>query len=182
MPHFIKKNIQELNRLSSEQALEAETQPLVLVLDNIRSRANVGAIFRSADAFGVELIVLLGITPTPPHRDIHKSALGAEDAVRWVSAADWQEAKTQLEGDYVLAALEQTHDSTALANYRPSAKRHVVVVGNEVSGVSEEILAEADCSLEIQQRGHKHSLNVATSTGIVLYHLTRVHPIVDHEA
>ncbi len=177
MPDFHKKSMEELGRLSANQALEDDTQPIILVLDNIRSMQNVGAIFRSADAFGVQLIILLGITPSPPHREIRKSALGAEEAVKWVKVSKWQEAQTYFPDEYVLASLEQTHGSTALHTYQPTNLLHILVVGNEVQGVSDEILSESFLTLEIEQRGHKHSLNVATSAGILLYHLCQVHPI-----
>ncbi len=177
MSQYKKKSLAELSRLSAEDALQAPKKPLIVVLDNIRSMQNVGAILRSADAFGVRRVILLGITPTPPHREIRKSAIGAEDSVDWKFAENWTEAKTILPDEYILAPLEQTTESLPLSGYRPQPRVHVVVVGNEVKGVSEEILGEADLTLEIEQYGHKHSLNVATSAGIVMYHLCEAFPI-----
>ncbi len=177
MTKYAKKSLEELGRIDKKTALESSKAEITLVLDEVRSMLNVGAIFRSSDAFGVKQIILLGITSRPPHREIHKSSLGAEDSVHWAYAEDWEAARKLLPSDHKLIALEQTHHSQPLHEYIPSSAHHVIVVGNEVHGVSDTILEEVDMSLEIEQVGHKHSLNVATSVGILLYHLTQVQSV-----
>ena len=163
----------ELDRLSVEQFQQAEKLPYVLVLDNVRSLLNVGSIFRTADAFRVEKIFLCGITGTPPHRELAKTALGADETVPWQYAPDAAELVGQLRrAGYVVAVVEQTDRSQSLADFQPEAgRRYAFVLGNEVSGVGDEVVAQADVGLEIPQFGTKHSLNVAVAAGIVCWDL-----------
>lgn len=161
----------ELNRLSPDDFSSVEKSPIILVLDNIRSMHNVGAIFRSADAFAAQALYLCGYTPTPPHRDIHKTALGAEATVAWQYFPDTPSALHALRAaGYTLAALELAEGSTPLHEFRWQTDQPLaIVLGNEVDGVGEEALALCDLALEIRQRGTKHSLNVSVAAGIVLY-------------
>jgi 23S rRNA (guanosine2251-2'-O)-methyltransferase len=162
----------ELNRLSSEEFRQAEKIPLVLVLDNVRSMSNVGSIFRSCDAFRVRKIYLCGITGTPPHKEIRKTALGAEESMEWEYAASVTGCAEKLKAEgYTLYALEQTENSQKLGEMTvcwPAA----LVLGNEVDGVSQELIDQCDAVIEIPQYGTKHSLNVAVSAGIALYQLS----------
>ena len=166
-----KLKVEELNRLSTEEAKEKQKLPIVVVLDNIRSLNNVGSAFRTSDAFGIEKIVLCGITGKPPHRDIHKTALGAQETVNWEYAETTSLALTELkEEGYKIALVEQIDTSIALQDYSFSREEKIAFVfGNEVFGVSEEALPLADVALEIPQFGTKHSLNVSVTTGVVLW-------------
>lgn len=166
-----KLKVEELNRLSAEEVKTTDKLPVVVVLDNIRSLNNVGSAFRTSDAFGIEKIALCGITGTPPHRDIHKTALGAQDTVEWQHFATTVEALQQLKTDgYKIAVIEQIDSSVSLENYTFSADEKIALVfGNEVFGVSEEALPLADVALEIPQFGAKHSLNVSVTMGVVLW-------------
>lgn len=166
-----KLSMDELDRLSVEQFQQAEKRPFVLVLDNVRSLSNVGSIFRTADAFCCEMIFLCGITGTPPHRELAKTALGADLTVPWQYAPAAAELVGQLRRDgYVVAVVEQTDRSQSLAGFVPDAgRRYAFVLGNEVSGVSDDVVALADLGLEIPQFGTKHSLNVAVAAGIVCW-------------
>ena len=161
-----KLKITEMERLTTE-AFRRETKlPIVVVLDDVRSMNNVGSVFRTADAFRLEGLVLCGITARPPHPDIHKTALGAEDSVAWTYAADSVEAVRELRAaGYEVLALEQAHDSVSLETFAP------LVLGNEVRGVRDEVMAEVTTSLEIPQHGTKHSLNVSVAAGIALWQL-----------
>jgi tRNA G18 (ribose-2'-O)-methylase SpoU len=163
--------IQELDRLSAQDFKVTKKIPLVLVLDNVRSMHNVGAAFRIADSFLVEKIYLCGITAQPPHRDIHKTALGAEDTVNWEYASDTVTLLKQLKtAGYLVAAVEQTNQSIDLQQYSPLDKQpYCLVFGHEVLGVSEAALSACDLALAIPQFGTKHSLNVAVSMGIVIW-------------
>jgi tRNA G18 (ribose-2'-O)-methylase SpoU len=163
----------ELNRLSTSQFKEAEKNPVVVVLDNIRSLNNVGSVFRTADAFRLERIYLCGITAQPPHRDIHKTALGATDAVDWKYQKNGKEAITALKSlGYKILVLEQTDQSIPLTSFQPSAKdKYALIFGNEVKGVDNELLRMADTCIEIPQFGTKHSFNVTVSAGIVIWDL-----------
>jgi len=161
----------DLNRLSVEDFQGAAKNSFVLLLDDIRSLNNVGSIFRTADAFRVEKIYLCGITGTPPHRDITKTALGAEDAVAWQYAPDVVQLvqNLRIEG-YQIVAIEQVEGSTLLQDFEPILhKKYAFVLGNEVFGVNETVIARCDMCLEIPQFGTKHSLNVAVSAGIVAW-------------
>ena len=165
----------ELGRLSPEQYRRKKPGGLVLVLDNIRSAHNVGSAFRSADAFGVDKLWLCGISAVPPSPEIHKSALGAEDAVPWEHAADTLEVARRLRAEgYTLIAVEQTVHSVKLGTFRPEpGHKYALVFGNEVEGVSQDVVDASDFALEIPQRGTKHSLNVSVSVGVVLWEMVR---------
>lgn len=164
----------ELNRPSAERFRSAEKLPLTLVLDNVRSANNVGSVFRSADAFGIERILLCGITAKPPHRDIQKTALGATESVNWKYFEDTTRAIEFLRSEnYQVWSIEQTTRSEDLRIFNPdSSTKLAIVVGNEVRGVQQSVIDLSDGSLEIQQHGTKHSLNVAVCTGILLYDLS----------
>ena len=162
---------EELNRLSVDTYKEVEKNPVVLVLDNIRSLNNIGSIFRTADAFRLERIFLGGITAKPPHRDIQKTALGATQSVEWIYFEKSIDAVNELRKDnYEILALEQTDNSVLLQDFWPeSDKKYALVLGNEVKGVDKEIAEIADDCIEIPQFGTKHSFNVAVSNGIALW-------------
>jgi len=164
----------ELNRKSVTDFRAAPKSPFLLVLDNVRSLNNVGSVFRTADAFIVEAIWLCGITATPPHREIHKTALGATESVAWRYFATAAEAVRELkEKGYVIISVEQAEGSVSLDNYIPKAgKKYALVFGHEIKGVSEEVVELSDACIEIPQYGTKHSFNVAVSAGIVLWELT----------
>lgn len=166
-----KLTVTELNRLSQEEAKAAQKVPFVVVLDNIRSLNNVGSAFRTSDAFGIEKIVLCGITGTPPHRDIHKTALGAQETVVWEHAATTKLAIEQLKTEgYKITLIEQINTSISLEKYSFSKEEKTAFVfGNEVFGVSEDVLDLADVAIEIPQFGVKHSLNVSVTIGVVLW-------------
>lgn len=165
----------ELRRLSPEALAVRERNPFWIVLDQVRSMHNVGSVFRTSDAFHVAGIMLCGLTPRPPHRDIHKTALGATDTVPWHYEASVEAALRRLKAEgYMVLAVEQTHNSTALQDITFSARDKVALVfGNEVNGVSEEALSLCDGSIEIPQWGSKHSLNISVSVGVVLWELVR---------
>jgi len=165
--------LDELGRKSVEEFKDAHKHPIVVVLDDIRSMINVGAVFRNADAFLVEKVYLCGYTPTPPHREISKSALGAEEAVEWAHAPDITTLIQQLKAEgYRIASIEQTDQSISLQDFvLGEGKKWAVVLGNEVEGVNPNVVALSDVAVEITQFGTKHSLNIAVATGIVLYAL-----------
>ncbi|MBX2921157.1 MAG: RNA methyltransferase [Chitinophagaceae bacterium] len=169
----------ELNRKSVDEFREAQKTPVAVVLDNIRSMHNVGSVFRTADAFLIEKIYLCGYTPQPPHRDIHKTALGATETVRWHYAATATDAITALrEQQYNIWAVEQTEGSLSLNDVsaekliEPTGQHRIaVVLGNEVNGVEEGVLKLCHGCIEIPQAGMKHSLNISVAAGIVLWEL-----------
>lgn len=167
-----KKTMMELHRISCEQFKHTRKIPLVVVLDDVRSLNNIGSIFRTSDAFVVERIVLCGISATPPHPDIHKTALGAEDSVEWVYFGQVTDAIEQLRGEgYVVCSIEQVNGSVSLNDFTvEEGKRYAVVLGNEVKGVCQQVVDMSDYCLEIPQYGTKHSLNVSISAGIVIWH------------
>lgn len=172
----------ELNRLEVAAFKSAPKSKIVLLLDNIRSRNNVGAIFRTADAFRIQEIILCGITPTPPHKDIYKTALGATESVAWryvKSAVDAVKEQRQL-GAHCYA-VEQIKGAEMLNTLSPKTHQTaVLVLGNEVHGVSQEVIEACNSAVEIPQLGTKHSLNVATSAGIALWHFfTYLRPTED---
>lgn len=170
-----KKNIVELTNCSVEGYRKLEKLPVVLLADNVRSMYNVGAMMRTCDAFLVSEMVLGGITGCPPHPEISKTALGAEESVSWRHVPDSfsESLRLQKEG-WKICVLEQAHNSVALQEFRlGKEERAVLVVGNEVAGVDQRIVDLADAVLEIEQFGVKHSLNVSVSAGIALWHLTR---------
>lgn len=162
----------ELGRIRPEAYRDAAASGLVLVLDNIRSAHNVGAAFRTADAFHVDKIWLCGICDCPPSALIHKSALGAEESVPWAHCADTLEAVARLRAEgYTVVGVEQTCAAVSLEKFIPEAgKRYAFVFGNEVDGVAQEVVDACDFCVEIPQFGTKHSLNVSVSVGVVLWH------------
>jgi 23S rRNA (guanosine2251-2'-O)-methyltransferase len=166
-----KLRIEEMQRLSISDYAKSEKLKLTIVLDNIRSLHNVGAVFRTADAFLLEAVFLCGITGTPPHREIHKTALGATESVPWKYFTDTLEAVRLLkENNYQLLCLEQAEGSVLLSNFNPDKGiKYALIVGNEVHGVNQEIINMCDCCLEIPQYGTKHSLNVSVSAGIAIW-------------
>lgn len=173
---FAKKTMEELNRLSAEEVQATDKQPVIVILDDIRSMNNVGSAFRTCDAFAVEAIYLCGYTPQPPHRDIQKTALGATETVSWQYFNDTPSAvMAAKEAGYRIVAVEQTHNSTLLNQFQvKGGEKTALVFGNEVSGVSDEVLSVADVCIEIPQWGSKHSLNISVSLGVVLWEIVRV--------
>lgn len=168
-----KLKITELNRLTTEAFKESRKIPLVVVLDHVRSLNNVGSVFRTSDAFRVEAVYLCGITACPPHPEIHKTALGAEDTVDWIYFKDTLEAIDKLrENGYVLCAVEQVEGSILLDKLTIERdKKYAVIFGNEVKGVQQEVVDTCNMCIEIPQYGTKHSLNVSVSAGIVIWDL-----------
>jgi 23S rRNA (guanosine2251-2'-O)-methyltransferase len=166
-----KLSLETLNRLSVADFKAAEKFPYCLVLDDIRSLNNVGSVFRTADAFRVEQLYLAGITGTPPHRDITKTALGATESVAWQHAPNVEALTAELqEAGYVLVVIEQAEGSVALPYFLPEPnKRYAFVFGNEVTGVRESLMQQAHVVVEVPQYGTKHSLNIAVTAGIVCY-------------
>ena len=165
----------EMQRLSVEEFKEAKKLPLVVVLDDVRSMHNVGSVFRTGDAFRIEAVYLCGITSTPPSSEIHKTALGAEDSVTWKYYPTAMEAVEALRNNgYEIYAIEQAHGSTKLQTFTPiNNKKYAVVLGNEVKGVSQDVVDICNFSLEIPQYGTKHSLNVSVSAGLVIWEFAR---------
>lgn len=187
----------ELGRVSSEKYRELPDSGIVVVLDNVRSAHNVGSVFRTSDSFKVDKVFLCGICPVPPSAEIHKSGLGAEDSVGWEHCEDTMVAVERLRNEgYTIVSVEQTVNSVKLDRFRPYAtqesaegtgqesaaeasnigpipsKKYALIFGNEVDGVSQEVVDASDFSLEIPQFGMKHSLNISVSAGVVLWHLT----------
>lgn len=162
----------ELKRISSAEFKKAKKTPIILVLDNVRSAMNVGSVFRTADAFIIERIYLCGITATPPNKEILKTALGAQEAVDWQHMQDVTALVESLKesGNYIVA-VEQTENSTALNKFTLPKKKIVLIFGNEVFGVNQQIIDLCDESIEIPQFGTKHSLNISVSAGIVMWEL-----------
>lgn len=167
-----KLKLDELNRLSPEEYKAAEKAPIVVVLDNVRSLHNVGSIFRTSDAFRVQNIYLCGITGTPPNKEINKTALGATESVDWNYFTTTIEAMQQLkQTGYTVYAIEQAEGSIDLQNLIVDKTKPIAFVfGNEVEGVSEEVMQLIDACIEIPQFGSKHSFNVSVTAGIVLWH------------
>lgn len=170
-----KLTLTDLGRISINEFKQAEKIPVCILLDNLRSLHNVGSAFRTADAFRIEKIFLCGITGTPPHREIQKTALGATESVDWEYIENPVEAITLLKRKgYTIAIVEQTTESIPLHTLQiEGVPRYCLVFGNEVNGVSESVVREADISLEIPQAGTKHSLNVSVCLGIVVWELFR---------
>ena len=162
----------ELGRVSAQEYKELPESGIVLVLDNIRSAHNVGSAFRTADSFKIDKVWLCGICAVPPSAEIHKSALGAEDSVEWEYVKDTMDAIRRLkEEGYTIISAEQTVGSVMLDEFIPEkGRRYAVVFGNEVAGVSQDVVDASDLSLEIPQFGTKHSLNVSVSVGVILWH------------
>ena len=166
-----KLKLDELNRDSVSEFKDKEKLPVAVVLDNVRSMHNIGSVFRTADGFAVEKIFLCGITAQPPHREIEKTALGATQSVDWTYHADPVDAVKQLRSKgYIILAIEQAEESIMLNTFIPeSGKKYALIFGNEVNGVSDEVMEIIDHCIEIPQFGTKHSFNIAVSAGIVLW-------------
>lgn len=164
-----KLSMDELNRISKEDFETAEKLPIIIVLDNIRSLSNVGAFFRTADAFRIGELLLCGITACPPHREIHKTALGADETVKWRYFKTTEAACQQLkEEGYHIYAVEQVEGSIPLQDFE-FAEHTAYILGNEVEGVSEEALPYCEGAIELPQVGTKHSINVSVCAGIVMW-------------
>jgi tRNA G18 (ribose-2'-O)-methylase SpoU len=164
---------EELNRLEVDEFKKVKKNPIVLVLDNVRSMNNVGSAFRTGDAFLIEKIYLCGITAQPPHREINKTALGATDTVEWKHFETTLDAVKQLKkAGYTIMSVEQAEKSLSLEKFSPkSDEKYAFVFGNEVYGVEQDVVDQSDQCLEIPQFGTKHSLNISVSIGVVLWHL-----------
>ncbi len=165
----------QLNRIDIESFKTQDKTPVVIVLDNVRSMHNVGSSFRTADGFAIEKVILCGITATPPHREIEKTALGATQSVTWEYVEHTNNAIAQLKDEgYTIVAIEQAQDSIQLQKFEvDSNQKYAFVFGNEVHGVSEEIMQKIDACIEIPQFGTKHSFNVSVTIGIVLWHFVQ---------
>ncbi|HEY3429892.1 MAG TPA: RNA methyltransferase [Cyclobacteriaceae bacterium] len=170
-----KLKLEELGRISVDEFKDSEKIPVCIVLDNVRSLHNVGSAFRTADAFRIEKIYLTGITGTPPHREIQKSALGATESVAWEYIENSSQAVQQLKNQgYTIIIVEQTTESKPLHLFTPeSGKKYCLAFGNEVDGVSEDVIKLGDVALEIPQIGTKHSLNISVCLGIVCWEFFR---------
>jgi 23S rRNA (guanosine2251-2'-O)-methyltransferase len=166
-----KLKLDELNRASVSEFKDQDKLPIVVVLDNVRSMHNVGSIFRTCDGFAVEQICLCGITSQPPHREIEKTALGATQSINWVYYAEPVQAIEQLRKDgYTIIAIEQAENSIMLNDFEADkSKKYALILGNEVNGVSDEVMQMIDSCIEIPQFGTKHSFNIVVSAGIVLW-------------
>lgn len=161
----------ELDRLSNDEFSSIEKSPIIVVLDNIRSLNNIGSVFRTSDAFLIEKICLCGITATPPHRDIHKTALGAEDTVNWQYYKNTEDCISELkENGFKIISIEQVEGSVMLQDFTPdSNEKYALVFGNEVKGVQQSIVDSSDGCIEIPQFGTKHSFNISVTAGMVLW-------------
>ncbi len=171
--HFKKKSLPELNRIDTKRYKEADKLPLIIILDNIRSMSNIGSVFRTSDAFRVEAIYLCGICSKPPHKEIHKTALGATESVAWQYFENTLDAIADLkQKGYKIVSVEQTHNSVPLQEFKPKAKEKIaLILGNEVKGVEQSAINASDLCIEIPQYGTKHSLNIAVTTGIMIWHV-----------
>lgn len=163
----------ELGRLNIEEFKKTDKIPLIVVLDNIRSLNNIGSVFRTSDAFLIEKIYLCGITAQPPHKDIHKTALGATESVLWEHVENTLDLIHKLQNENaVTVSIEQAENSTMLQDFEiKSNQKYAVVFGNEVKGVQQEVVSMSDYCIEIPQFGTKHSLNISVSAGVVLWDL-----------
>lgn len=175
MSEFIKKTMDELERSEPEVHKKSKHFPIVILLDNVRSMNNVGAIFRTADACNVTSVFLCGLTPRPPHREIQKTALGATESVDWQHFEDIKEAIHQLKSEgFQIIGIEQVHNSRSLKSFDFSSNpKTAFIFGNEVEGVSDEALVLCDACIEIPQFGAKHSFNISVSVGIALWERIR---------
>ncbi len=169
-----KLKTEELERKSLSEFKSSKKQPIIVVLDNVRSMNNIGSIFRTCDAFLVESIFLCGITAIPPHKEIHKTALGAEHSVEWKYFTDTAKAvKSLKENKYQIISVEQAEGSFQLSDYEfKTPFRYAFVFGNEIKGVAQEIINSSDACIEIPQFGTKHSFNIVISAGIVLWEVS----------
>lgn len=171
---FHRKNTADLSHTANEAAGQPKF-PLILVLENVRSMHNVGSVFRTCDALGVEALYLIGYTPAPPHRDIQKTALGATEIVFWKHFPQISNALADLrQQGYRILAAEQVHGATMLDTFQPkNGEKLALIFGNEVEGVSDEVLAVADGCIEIPQFGEKHSFNISVSAGIIGWEIVK---------
>ncbi|PWJ36046.1 RNA methyltransferase [Sediminitomix flava] len=167
-----KLEMHELGRKSAEEFKETKKNPVVVILDNVRSMNNVGSAFRTSDAFAIEKLYLCGITARPPHRDIQKTALGAQDTVTWEHFEETTQAIEKLkEEGYTIVCVEQVTDSVMLNDFEPDFdKKYAFIFGHEAFGVDEKVVECSDMALEIPQFGTKHSLNISVTMGVVLWH------------
>lgn len=172
---MLKKLVTEMGRIGREEFTQSKKLPLTVVLDNVRSLHNVGSVFRTSDAFRVERVLLCGITATPPHSEIHKTALGAEDVVAWQYYPDTMQAVDALRGEgYGIYAIEQVQGSLSLQNFAVEENKHyAVILGNEVKGVQQQVVDACDGAIELPQFGTKHSLNVSVTAGMVIWEFAR---------
>ena len=163
----------ELARLSIAEFKQSKKTPLIIILDNIRSLNNIGSVFRTSDAFLIKKIYLCGITAQPPHKDIHKTALGSTETVAWEYVENTMDVIENLQNKGVkIAAIEQAENTTMLNNFTPKEDTtYAIVFGNEVKGVSQDVVSTSDVVLEIPQYGTKHSLNISVSAGVVIWDL-----------
>ena len=166
-----KLNVKEMNRLTTKEFKECKKIPLIVVLDNVRSMNNVGSVFRTSDAFRIESIYLCGITSCPPHTEIHKTALGAEETVEWKYFKNTEDAINELKQQgYIICAIEQAVGSIMLNNISLNKiEKYAIIMGNEVKGVQQSVVDMCDICIEIPQYGTKHSLNVSVTTGIIIW-------------
>jgi 23S rRNA (guanosine2251-2'-O)-methyltransferase len=167
-----KLKLQQLNRLTIDEFKKTDKNPIILVADNIRSGQNVGSLFRTADSFGLAAVFLAGISPLPPNKEVLKTALGATESVDWQYFTNHAQLLAYLKANgYLIVCVEQTTQSMSLASFVPdSALKYALILGNEVDGVSDEMIKNADLCIEIPQVGTKHSLNVSVCAGIVTWH------------
>ncbi|MCP4120577.1 MAG: RNA methyltransferase [Bacteroidetes bacterium] len=168
--------VHELNRVDTEAYKKANKLPICIVLDNIRSANNVGSVFRTADAFLIEKICLVGYTPKPPHKDIQKTALGATDSVAWAAYENGTDCIAVLKAEgYEIIAVEQAEGAVDLARMKwEKTRKYALVMGNEVKGVSDEVMQLADKAVEVPQWGTKHSLNISVCAGVVLWDVVKI--------
>jgi tRNA G18 (ribose-2'-O)-methylase SpoU len=161
----------ELDRKTVEEFKKSEKRPFILVLDDVRSLNNIGAIFRTADAFLCSSVYLCGITAQPPHREIHKTALGAEETVDWKYFDQVKKAIAALKSDgYTIIAIEQVEGGISLHEFKPDSQmKYAFIFGHEVNGVSDEAISMCDVAIEIPQQGSKHSLNISVCAGVVVW-------------
>ncbi|TDQ11698.1 RNA methyltransferase [Pedobacter metabolipauper] len=166
-----KLKLDELNRVGIQEFKDQDKLPVVVVLDNVRSMHNIGSVFRTSDGFSIEKLYLCGISAQPPHREIEKTALGATQSVAWAHFESTLDAVADLrEKGYEIIAIEQASGSTMLNTFKPATdKKYALIFGNEVNGVSDEVMAQIDECIEIPQFGTKHSFNIVISAGIVLW-------------
>ena len=170
-----KKSMLELHRVGVEEYKKVEKLPVTVVLDQVRSEMNVGSVFRTADAFLIERILLCGITPVPPKAEIHKTALGAEESVAWKHYPSTLDAVNTLKREgYTICSIEQVHDSVSLERFEVhEGHKLAIVLGNEVKGVAQDVVDASDLCVEVPQHGTKHSLNISCCAAIVMWHVYR---------
>jgi len=172
MTDHTKLKVTEMGRMSVDDFHHSQKIPVAVVLDHVRSMYNVGSVFRTADAFRLDRLCLCGITSTPPHPEIHKTALGAEDTVDWIYYQETTDALESLRNEgFTIIAIEQVKNSIMLQDYAIDInKKYALILGNEVKGVQQQVVDQCDDCIEIPQYGTKHSLNVSVTAGIVIHH------------